>query len=203
MSTGGNIIIGPAKSNPILGLVIVAFALFTVTVWIPLDTDTGLVEEIRRQVTIGDALAPSIAGVFLLLGGAMLILFERKAPDRPVLNIGSLGFIASIVLLLVAGLFVMRFAGPGLVALAGPGLVALVNLFVDAPMEYRLLRDSIPWKYVGYFSGGTILLTGMISLVEGRLTGRAVLAAVGAVIILIIIYDLPFDDLLLPPNGDV
>ena len=176
-------------------MVIVAFALFTVTVWIPLDTDTGLVEEIRRQVTIGDALAPSIAGVFLLLGGAMLILFERKAPDRPVLNIGSLGFIASIVLLLVAGLFVMRFAGPG--------LVALVNLFVDAPMEYRLLRDSIPWKYVGYFSGGTILLTGMISLVEGRLTGCAVLAAVGAVIILIIIYDLSFDDLLLPPNGDV
>ena len=195
MSTGGNIIIGPAKSNPILGLVIVAFALFTVTVWIPLDTDTGLVEEIRRQVTIGDALAPSIAGVFLLLGGAMLILFERKAPDRPALNISSLGFIASIALLLVVSLFVMRFAGPG--------LVALVNLFVDAPMEYRLLRDSIPWKYVGYFSGGTILLTGMISLVEERLTGRTVLAAVGAVIILIIIYDLPFDDLLLPPNGDV
>jgi len=39
--------------------------------------------------------------------------------------------------------------------------------------------------------------------VEGRLSVVSVGVAILATIILIIIYDFPFDDLLLPPNGDV
>ena len=186
---------GDSRSNLIVGLVVAGFALVLLFVWVPLDTDSGLIERVRRQVTIGDALAPSVAGLFLLIGGVVLVLFERGAPDQPTLNPGNLGFLAATVLLLAVSLLVMRYAGPGLVALA--------NLWLDAPLQYRLLRDDAPWKYAGYFLGGTLLLTGMISLVEGRLSRRAVAVAVIAVLVLIAIYDLPFDDLLLPPNGDV
>ncbi len=191
---GRSIFTGP-KTNLILGLAITVFALALVFVWIPLDTDTGLVEKVRRQVTIGDSLAPTVAGLFLLIGGGLLMLFERNAPDQRELAISSLGFIGVLVALIALSLLVMRFTGPA--------LVAVVNMAFDSSLEYRLLRDSVPWKYAGYFIGGTVLLTGMISLVEGRVGRRTVLIAVAAVIVLIAIYDLPFDDLLLPPNGDV
>jgi len=46
-------------------------------------------------------------------------------------------------------------------------------------------------------------VTGLIGLVEGRITMRGVVIGLGSAIVFIIIYDLPFDDLLLPPNGDV
>ena len=47
------------------------------------------------------------------------------------------------------------------------------------------------------------MIGGMISLVEGRFRGRTLVAAILAVVAMIVIYDVPFDDLLLPPNGDV
>ena len=43
----------------------------------------------------------------------------------------------------------------------------------------------------------------MISFVEQRITWRALWVALAAVIGIIVLYDLPFDDVLLPPNGDV
>jgi hypothetical protein len=68
---------------------------------------------------------------------------------------------------------------------------------------YRPLRDTAPWKHLGFLFGGAGMIAAMISMVEGRVTLRAVLVGLAAAIGLIIIYDLPFDDLLLPPNGDV
>ncbi len=46
------------------------------------------------------------------------------------------------------------------------------------------------------------MVFGLISLVEHRLSWRRAGAALLAVAALIVVYDLPFDDLLLPPNGD-
>ena len=184
-----------SRSNLILGICFAAFALLLIFVWIPLDTDTGLIEKVRRQVTIGDALAPSVAGLFLLLGGLILILFERNAPDQPEVDPVNLGFMAVVFVLLAASFLVMRYGGPA--------LVALVNLMRETPLEYRLLRDSAPWKYIGFFFGGTLMIGGLISLVEGRVTLRAALIGIVAVLAMIAVYDLPFDDLLLPPNGDV
>ncbi|WP_419906996.1 hypothetical protein [Hoeflea sp.] len=184
-----------SRSNLVLGICFAAFALLLIFVWIPLDTDTGLIEKVRRQVTIGDALAPTVAGLFLLIGGLILILFERNAPDQPEIDLVNLGFMAVVFVLLASSFLVMRYGGPA--------LVALVNLSRETPLEYRLLRDSAPWKYTGFFFGGTLMIGGLISLVEGRVTPRAVLTGVIAVLVMIAIYDLPFDDLLLPPNGDV
>ena len=64
-----------------LGVFFVAFAVLLVFIWVPLDVDTGYIETVRRQVSIGDALAPTIAGAFLLIGGLGLLLFGGTAGE--------------------------------------------------------------------------------------------------------------------------
>ena len=85
----------------------------------------------------------------------------------------------------------MRWLGPLAVELFG------------AEGSYRALRDTAPWKHLGFVAGGTLLVAGLMALVEGRLTMRGVVIGLLATFALILLYDLPFDDLLLPPNGDV
>ena len=180
-----------SRSNLITGLIFLAFAAFVAFVWVPLDVETGLVEKVRRRIMIGDALAPTVAAFFIGLGGLVLVLFERKAPDQASVNLANVLFVGLQIFILVVGFLIMLYAGPLAVALFG------------GDTEYRLLRDTAPWKYVGYFLGGVFIVAGLISQSEGRLSLRAVAIAIGVVIALIVIYDLPFDDLLLPPNGDV
>ena len=163
-------------------------------VWIPLDSDTGLIEKVRRQVAIGDALAPTIAGVFLLIGGGLLMLLERNGDNQPAMDSNSVIFVGRVFAMLVLSFLVMRYAGP----LA----VELMNALQGSEREYRLLRDTAPWKWIGYVLGGTIAICGTISLTEGRFSPRALVVALLAIAALIAIFDLPFDDLLLPPNGD-
>ena len=183
------------RSNVYIGLFFVTAALLAVFVWIPLDTDTGLIEKVRGRRIIGDALAPTIAGGFLFLGGLLLLLAERNAPDQPVISAGQIGFIARMLSVILIGLLTMRYAGPALAELA--------NLFRDEPVEYRLLRATPGWKHVGFVLGGLIIVTGMITIVERRFSRRALLTALVAVLVIIAVFDLPFEDLLLPPNGDV
>ena len=85
----------------------------------------------------------------------------------------------------------------------GPALVWTSNLVTGAEQEYRLLRDTVPWKYAGFAVGGTLAITVTVSLLERRFSLRALLVGLIAVAAMIAVYDLPFDDLLLPPNGDV
>jgi len=178
------------NSNLILGLISLALGLFVALVWVPLDTETGLIEKVRRQTNIGDALAPTVAALFVCLGGALLVLFERKSTDQQHLSLTNIKFITVQIAVLVMGFLIMLYAGSIAVWLSG------------TEAEYRLLRDTLPWKYLGYFLGGVFIVSGLISQAEGRITGRAVLIGVCVVIGLIVIYDLPFEDLLLPPNGD-
>lgn len=184
-----------SRSNLILGTLVLAFAAAVLALWIPLDTQTGLIEKVRRQVVIGDALAPTVAALFLVLGGGLLVFVERKAQNQSKPSVAGLAFIARLLVIIFVSLLVMRFAGP--VA------VWITNTLQGGDLEYRLLRDTAPWKYLGFFLGGTLMISGMVSLAEGRVSRKAVLAAVLAVIVMIFIYDVPFDDLLLPPNGDV
>ena len=83
----------------------------------------------------------------------------------------------------------MRWAGP-----------ISAHLFGE---DYRSLRDTVPWKYIGYFSGGILMIFGLISMMEGRMRWRTLIISILAVVFLIIVYDLPFENLLLPPNGDL
>jgi hypothetical protein len=180
-----------SKSNLIIGLLCIALALFAIFVWIPLDTDTGLLEKVRRRIKIGDALFPTVAAGFIAFGGLLLVLFERKAPNQPALRLRDLVFIASALALLLIGFGIMRYAGPVAVAL------------FQGDAEYRLLRDTAPWKHIGFLMGGVVIIAGLISLAEGRFRPKVLGIAIAVVLAMIAVYDLPFDDLLLPPNGDV
>jgi type IV secretory pathway VirB3-like protein len=55
---------------------------------------------------------------------------------------------------------------------------------------------------VGYLLGSVIMVTGIIQVVENRFSKSAIWVSILAVLGLIILYDMPFDNLLLPPNGD-
>jgi len=97
-----------------------------------------------------------------------------------------------ILVLLTISLFLMRYAGP-----------LILQLFEGTDAQYRLLRDTAPWKYFGFIAGGLWLIISLIVLNERRLRWQHILIALAAVLVLIAFYDLPFEDLLLPPNGDV
>jgi len=171
-----------------LGLICCLLALILILVWIPLDVETGYLEKVRRSVVLGDSLAPTIAGAVILLGG--LILAVRPNPSSTGLNRDNLIWIGWLISYLAVGLLIMRFAGP-----------LVTSLFAE--QDYRSLRGTVPWKYIGYLLGGTCLVFGLISLVEGQFRLGRFLIAVIATLIIALLYDLPFEDILLPPNGDV
>ena len=81
---------------------------------------------------------------------------------------------------------------------AGPEVTELIT-----GQDYRPLRDTVPWKYIGYLMGGTSMIASLIFLAERRFRWSRLLIALGVTVALILFYDLPFEDLLLPPNGDV
>ena len=149
------------------------------------------IEKVRRQTNIGDALAPTVAAFVIGLGSLLLLLFERKKTDQPGLGLASLKFIGIQIAVLVSGFLVMLYAAP------------IVLWLFDGTAEYRLLRDTAPWKFIGYLLGGTAIVSGLISQAEGRFSGRSVVIGLCVALALIASYDLPFDNLLLPPNGDV
>lgn len=177
-----------ASQDGRLGLICILLALVALAVWVPLDTETGLVEKLRRGVRIGDAMLPALALGFVIFGGVLAILVPNE--DAPKLSFENASFLAKLLLMIALSLAVMRWAGPLVTEIAGAG-------------DYRALRDTAPWKYAGFVVGGTLFVAGLMALVEGRVSGRGVLIGLLSAVVLVVLYDLPFDDLLLPPNGDV
>ena len=180
----------PARANLYLSLGCIIFALILALVWVPMDSGTGLIHKVRRQVSIGDALAPTLAAIMIGIGGLM-VLRDRHAPDQPGLTRANIAFVLRFLAILAVSFALMRYSGP-----------LLVWLF-DGDQGYRNLRDTAPWKYIGFLVGGSTLITALIASAEGRFSWRAVSIGCAAALALIMLYDLPFDDLLLPPNGDV
>ncbi len=181
------------RLNIYIGSGAVLLALAGLFLWIPQDTGTGLIVRVRRQVSIGDALAPTIAFTLMAIGGVLLLIEQRKHSSSEV-TLAPFLHTGSLVAVIVLGLLFMRHAGPGFLRVA--------EWFGATETEYRLLRETFPWKYIGYFLGGVTVIGGMASLSAGRLQARTVLIAVAVTIVLISLVDVPFDDLLLPPNGD-
>lgn len=178
-----------------LGLVCVAFALVTALAWIPYDVETSYFEISRRQYSIGDALAPTLAAAFILIGGGLLLTFERRTESGGGLSLANVRYVLVFLIIVAIAFSLMRWSGPAMVAIA--------NGFGSEDLSYRLLRDTPFWKHIGYVAGGGFLIVALISLVQGQLRWRSVVVALVAILAMIGLYDLPFDDLLLPPNGDV
>ena len=172
-----------------IGLFGVIAGCLIVFVWVPMDVETGLIEKVRSQVVIGDAMAPSLAATILILGGLLTVFQSFRSQGSSDLTLKSLQFLVLLLVLLGLSLAVMRWAGP---------LVA--QLFQT---DYRSLRDTVPWKHIGYFWGGIVMIFGLVSFMEHRLRWRMLIVSIIAVLVMILIYDLPFKHLLLPPNGDL
>ena len=69
-------------------------------------------------------------------------------------------------------------------------------------MPYRSLIDTAPWNYTGFVLGGALMIFGFISIARHRMEWRDLGIALGAAIFIALLYDVPFDNLYLPPNGD-
>lgn len=183
----------------LLGLAAAVFGLLALFAWIPADTETGLVETYRRQTSVGDALMPSaIAVLMVVLGVVQIVAGVRRSASAQepqpggVLTARHLRFLLWLGAVVGASLLIMRYAGP-----------AAVAAFGEPGAAYREVRDTLPWKLVGFVLGGTALTAGL----HARLAGGVRLRAVGLWLLgttaLALLYDLPFEDLLLPPNGDL
>ncbi len=68
-----------------LGLVCILLALLALFVWVPFDIDTGVVEKLRRRISIGDSLLPIVALGFVIAGGLMTIV--RSGDNAPSLRV--------------------------------------------------------------------------------------------------------------------
>jgi hypothetical protein len=171
----------------------------TLFVWIPIDIETGVVETFRRRVNIGDAMAPTVVAAAILvvsiLMGVMALI--RPSPNLMVkegLDKQSFNFLSRMIIPLGLGLSLMLYAGPL--------VVDFINTMGGEISTYRQLKDTFPYKFVGYSLGGFVLVFGLVRLIENRSSLSAAWAAIIAVLLLTLLYEVPFDNLLLPPNGD-
>jgi hypothetical protein len=183
-----------------LAIFFIIASLIALFVWIPNDIETGVVEKFRRQITIGDAMAPTmVAWAILFVSMALLIdaiLSSRalRALENSAMDVQSFIFLFKLTFIIFIALLLMLYSGPLLVEFA--------NLMNGENNSYRLLKGSLPYKYIGYILGGFIMIFGSIGLVENKFSANGAWLSVIAVAVLTFIYDVPFDNLLLPPNGD-
>lgn len=181
-----------------LALGFLVIALLCVFWWIPSDTQTAPIYRFRRQVLMGDALLPLVAAAGLAICAAIHLVGQLRARDE---RRGAVPFdartgvfLCALAAILAVSLAVMFWAGPVAVALFAQG--------ADAPVSYRELRGTFPWRHVGFVLGGIIMVFGAITLLDGRPTRSAAISAVLAVVALILVFDVAFESVLLPPNGE-
>nr|WP_228028369.1 hypothetical protein [Donghicola mangrovi] len=174
----------------VLGVLVTLLAVLALLVWVPNDTVSGFVQSKRGRVSIGDAMAPALAFGLMALSGVLILWEERTAKTPGPSDRRGPTFVAVLLGICVGAFAIMIWAGP----------LAVAVFATDE--TYRNLRDAMPWKHIGFAIGGTGLVTALITLVESRFSWFALLIGVATVTVLIGVFDLAFDDLLLPPNGD-
>ena len=134
---------------------------------------------------------------FALIALAGILIALEKSDGLPPAHIvrANIQFLAILIGVFVISIALMCWFGP----LAALGAKA----FGLTSQDYGDLRDTASWKYVGFVIGGTTLVATLMALMERRFTWRAIWIGLLAVAGLIVVFDLPFPDLLLPPNGDL
>ena len=183
------------SQDTLIGIITMVAALCIGFVWIPLDIETGLIEKVRSRYEIGDAFAPAIATALLLGSGVMVVFEAKKHSAGPLLTLRHIQF--ALIMVLIGGLAI------GLMKWTGPLAVAFAGLFDGSLTTYRPLRDTLPWKYLGYLAGSTCWIAILMTLCEREFKWQRLVLAFIVSLGIAVFYDVPFDDLLLPPNGDV
>lgn len=182
----------------VFAAVMVGIGVLAILFWIPNDIETGMVETFRRQTTMGDAFLPVLTAYAVLICAAIqltIAIFRREDPTAITtgFDIRSPVVIGGVLLIVAVSLVLVFWTGPLAVALFGPD---------DLEFGYRQARDSFPWKYVGYVVGGFVMIFALTSLIEGAIRLRRAVSSILAVLFLILVFDVPFENILLPPNGD-
>lgn len=181
-----------------IAMIILVFALFVALIWVPIDSETPAVYTFRRRTNIGDAFLPLVAAVGMAIFACIhVILSWRRAR-----NDGSDAPFDVLSLLYLLIFFGIVAVSLGLMFWSGPLLLSLFYGSGEGVPTYREMRSSFPWKYLGFVLGGTVMVFGLITLVEGRMRWNRLWIAILTVLVLILIFDVPFDTILLPPNGD-
>jgi hypothetical protein len=181
-----------------VAIIILVFALFVAMLWVPIDSETPAFYTFRRQTNIGDAFLPLVAAVGMAVFAAIhVILSWRRVRDD-----GSDAPFDALSMLYLLIFFGIMAVSLGLMFWSGPLLLSQFYGSGESAPTYRQMRSSFPWKYIGFVVGGTVMVFGLITLVEGRMRWNRLLIAILSVLVLILIFDVPFDTILLPPNGD-
>lgn len=179
----------------LIGAFVCIAGLAALVLWLPHDVDSGLVEKVRRRYQIGDMLAPVVALTVILFGGIWLLLSRDRQPVGDI--IGPARSILISLAVITLSLLLMRWVGPATVWL---GEVAGL---IEAGTGYRPLRDTLPWKFAGFMTGGTVMIWALSALADGGWTWRRLGTAFLITLVIGAVFDLPFEDLVLPPNGDL
>ncbi|SCZ62179.1 hypothetical protein SAMN04488118_104346 [Epibacterium ulvae] len=187
------------KPDLVFAALCLIFALVCVLFWLPRDTETAMIEVFRRQISMGDAFVPIVAGTLMGICAAIHLVMTALRKDlydtesAPV-DSAAMAFLIQLTLVVALSLAVMFWAGP-----------LAVELFVVSGSEditYRQMRATYPYKLIGFVLGGFALVFGLSALIEGQIRASRAILALITVAILVAIFDLPLDSVLLPPNGD-
>ena len=129
-----------------LGVGCCLFALITLLGWIPMNVESGVIEKVRRQVVIGDAMAPTVWSIGIGVLGLLLALASllrlregvRESPDGGP-TWANLRYLLLLVATIVGALLVMTHAGPLVV-----GIAQSLGSDVDSYRSLRATRS--PWR---------------------------------------------------------
>jgi uncharacterized membrane protein YidH (DUF202 family) len=185
------------KTELWIALVCLVAGLIAAILWVPFDSETPPIYDFRRQTYIGDAMLPMVAaaGIAICAAVHLILNWRRKPTDtEPPFDKLTGGFFLILFAIIISAFLVMYWAGPVALALFGPS--------GEEAVTYRQMRSTAPWKYLGFVLGGFILVFGITTLLEGQMKWKRAVSSLIAIIVLIVIFDVPFDTILLPPNGD-
>lgn len=176
----------------LIGIFLCVMCLLCVFLWIPADSETGLVETVRRRLIIGDALAPTLASLLGLVCAAVLII---KPAPQPRMSRNALISVSVYIACFSVALYVMRYFGPALIdSLHSLNLVS---------SSYRPLRTTFPVNYISFVAAGGIMIFSLSVYIDRRYSWTRLGICFALALFIALLFDVPFEDILLPPNGDV
>ncbi len=181
------------RSDRWVGLFFLVLSLVVAVIWVPFDSETWLIDKVRRRYIIGDGLAPTVAAVLMALSALSLFLKPRSGEHHLDLDAGkALGvFIGAIVF----SLLLMR--------LTGPSIMGAIDIITVQDWSYRPLRATFPFRYMGFLLGGTVMIAGLGWFMDGKISRRVIIRSLLITFAVAACFDLPFEDIILPPNGDM
>ncbi len=188
------------KSEIIVATVFLILGLAVIVLWVPNDSETPMINSFRRQTNIGDAFVPMVAGILIVIFAIVHLLVSIRRIDMhdtegPLFGGAVLAFLVQLVCIIGISLAIMFWAGHfAVLAFAQPDGAEEVG--------YRQMRGTYPYKVIGFVLGGTFLVFATTGLIEGKIKLSRLATSLAIVGLLLLVFDVPLDNVLLPPNGD-